>query len=233
MARNSVVFVLSLLVCTSLWAVDHDVSIASIAVGSSKPWQWTVFVKGTSDALAHVKCVQYVLDKTFPNPIRTICNRGAEDRAFASSGTAWGQFTLSATVAFDDGYTHPLGYTLNPQESSLPDVLSGRWKFNAKKSAPGGVQQYRNYSRVGDSIQVSIDGQVDYIIVCDGQVHRTNQQDISCSLTDTGFQGHQEPPSRYFVDEVNGNTLTISTYSDAARTKRVLMLVYEREVPVP
>jgi hypothetical protein len=213
--------------------VDHDVSIASVAVGSARPWQWTVFIKGTSDALAHVKCVQYVLDKSFPNPSRTVCNRGAEDRPFASSGTTWGQFDLSATVAFDDGETHQLHYTLNPQKSSLPDVLSGQWKFNAKKSAPGGVQQYRNYSRVGDSIRVSVDGQVDYILVCDGQVHRTNQQEISCSLTDTGFLGHQEPPSRYFVDEVSGNTLTISTYSDAAHTKSVLTLVYDRDVPVP
>jgi hypothetical protein len=32
----------------------------------------------------------------------------------------------------------------------------------------------------------------------------------------------------YFANEVSGDTLTISEYSDAAHTARFLMLVYDR-----
>ncbi len=223
------------LIGMTLWATDHDVSIASVAVGA-KPWQWTVFIKGTSEALGHVRCVQYALDPSFPNPRRTVCSRGTEDRPFPSSGSTWGPFTLSATVTFDDEKVQELQYTLDPRVTSLPDVLTGRWKFDPKKSSPGCcTQHYRIYSRVGDSIQVSVTAPANYsyIVVCDGQVHRTSHQNISCSFTSDGFQGQQEPPLRYFVDKVTDDTLTISTYEDAAHVKPVLQLVYEREPPGP
>jgi len=117
MARSGAAVVLWLLIVTSLWAADREVSIASVAVGAGKPWQWTVFIQGTPDALAHVKCVRYVLDPSFPNPSRTVCSRGPEDRPFASSGTTWGPFKLLATVTFDDGNVQGLQYSLNPEEA--------------------------------------------------------------------------------------------------------------------
>jgi len=99
-----------LLLGTSLWAADRNVSIASLPVGPGKPWQWTIFIKGNPDALAHIKCVQYLLDSSFPNPSRTVCDQGAEDRPFSSSGTTWGPFELSATVTFDDGTLQQFQY---------------------------------------------------------------------------------------------------------------------------
>lgn len=114
MARNCTASVLSVLLCTSLWAADHTVSIASVASGNANPWQWTVFIKGTSDAIAHVACVQYVLDPSFSNPHRTVCNRGAENEAFLTSGITWGPFNLSATVIFDDKTVQQFQYALNP-----------------------------------------------------------------------------------------------------------------------
>ena len=113
MASNRAALISLLVIGTSLRATDHDVSIASVAVGA-KPWQWTVFLKGTPDALAHVSCVQYVLDPSFPNPHRTVCERGVPDRPFATSGVTWGRFNLSATVTFDDKKVQQLQYTLNP-----------------------------------------------------------------------------------------------------------------------
>jgi YEATS family len=109
-SRASVAFIL-LLIGTSLWAADRNVSIASVAVGAGKPWQWTVFIKGTPDVLAHIKCVQYALDSSFPNPSRTICDRGTEERPFSSNGTTWGPFKLSATVTFDDGTVQQYQYS--------------------------------------------------------------------------------------------------------------------------
>ena len=233
MANNCIILTALLTVVASLTAADHNVSIASVAVGG-KPWQWTVFIHGTPDALAHVRCVQYSLDPTFPNPHRTVCDRGARDRPFASNGATWAQFSLSATVIFDDKKEQHVQYKLDPQAvEQLPDALSGRWKFNQQKSSGTGGM-WRTYSRVGDSVNVSIDKLAGYNLVCDGQVHKNNGQDINCSFNSSGgFQGHQQPPSSYFVDEVSGDTLTISTYSDAAHTKRKVMLIYDRDAPVP
>jgi YEATS family len=125
MVRNRTILVLLLLIGSSLCAADQDVSIASVAVGAAKPWQWTVFIKGTSDALAHVTCVQYVLDPSFPNPYRTVCNRGTEDQSFPTSGTTWGPFNLSATVTFDDKTVQHLQYTLNPDNAQSQPT---RWR---------------------------------------------------------------------------------------------------------
>jgi hypothetical protein len=71
-----------------------------------------------------------MLDPSFPNPFRTVCNRGAEDRPFPSSGTTWGPFKLSATVTFDDGNVQQLQYNLNPQEgNAIPSSIE-----NAKRN---------------------------------------------------------------------------------------------------
>src|ERR1035438_10357055 len=120
MANNCAGLLSLLAIGTSLTAVDHDVSIASAVVGTAQPWHWTVFLKGTPDALSHIKCVEYVLGPSFPNPHRTLCARGAEEQPFASSGTTWGQFDLSAVVSFDDREMQKLQYTLNPQTLAQP-----------------------------------------------------------------------------------------------------------------
>ena len=66
MANRGAGIILILLICASLLAADHNVSIDSLVVGAGQPWQWTVFLKGTSDEIAHIKCVEYVLDPSFP-----------------------------------------------------------------------------------------------------------------------------------------------------------------------
>jgi hypothetical protein len=131
MARSATVLFSLVLIGTSLWAADHDVSIASATVSSGGVWQWTIFLSGSSDALTHVKCVQYVLDPSFPDPYRTVCNRGAEDRPFLTSGMTWGPFKLSATVTFDDKTVQQLQYTVNPQataQSPPTTLLAKGWQ---------------------------------------------------------------------------------------------------------
>jgi hypothetical protein len=128
MSRSAALLFSLVLIGTSAWAGDHNVSIASDAVSSGGVWQWTIFLSGSSDALTHVKCVQYVLDRSFPDPYRTVCNRGAEDRPFSTSGTTWGPFNLSATVTFDDKTVVQLQFTVNPQDNaqSPPTILQAK-----------------------------------------------------------------------------------------------------------
>jgi transcription initiation factor IIF auxiliary subunit len=114
MGRRSILIALAVL-ATSLLAADHNVSISSAATGPAKgPWQWTIFLKGAPDAIAHVGCVTYVLKGNFPNPTRTICSRGSEAQPFKSTGTSWGAFSVSATVTFDDKTRVPLNYAWKP-----------------------------------------------------------------------------------------------------------------------
>jgi len=100
----------------SLVAADHNVSIASTASRSrNDQWKWTVFLKGSTGAVGHVRCVHYVLGAGFPEPSRTVCQSGSPGQPFATSGVTWGSFSLSATVIFDDKTTAQLKYNLNPQ----------------------------------------------------------------------------------------------------------------------
>ena len=59
-----------------------------------------------------VKCVQYTLDPTFPNPERLVCDRGKADRPFALSGQAWGEFEIPITISYVDGRVAHLSYRL-------------------------------------------------------------------------------------------------------------------------
>ena len=220
----------------ALLAADHNVSIAGVATGSGNgQWKWTVFLKGSAEAIGHLRCVQYMLGAGFPDPSRTVCERGSPDQPFSTGGVTWGSFGLSATVVFDDKTTAQLKYNLNPQAvAQATDLISGRWQF-VRQGSSGTGATYRTYRRIGDSLDVFIEGQTHYVLVCDGQVHRTTEgQDISCTFNGgTGFQGHQQPPSSYFVDEVTGNTLTITTWSDAAHSRKTLTLIYNRVAPTP
>jgi transcription initiation factor IIF auxiliary subunit len=113
--RRRVTLISLLLLAMSMLAADHNVSIGSVQTGPAKgPWQWTIYLKGEPDAIAHVGCVQYVLKGNFPNPKRTVCSRGTEERPFSTTGTAWGAFNVSGTVTFDDKTKVPVSYTWRP-----------------------------------------------------------------------------------------------------------------------
>lgn len=63
-------------------------------------WDWTVYIDADPVSLQRIKCVEYKLHKTFPNPVRTRCN--PRDK-FALSSNGWGTFQIKVKVMFDDG----------------------------------------------------------------------------------------------------------------------------------
>jgi transcription initiation factor IIF auxiliary subunit len=77
-------------------------------------WNWTVFLKGSEEALSQVRCVEYTLHPTFPDPVREVCNRGKGPQAFALSATGWGSFTIGVRVFLKNGqlqqFTHQLRF---------------------------------------------------------------------------------------------------------------------------
>ncbi len=83
-------------------------------IPGKKRWDWTVYITGSEADLSHVKCVEYTLHPTFPNPVRTVCNRGFGAAAFPLSTNGWGTFTVGIRIFLKNGRTinlsHPLRF---------------------------------------------------------------------------------------------------------------------------
>jgi transcription initiation factor IIF auxiliary subunit len=75
-------------------------------------WDWTVFIEGDEDQLSQVQCVQYTLHPTFPDPVRTVCERGSGPRAFPLSASGWGTFQITVRIMTKDGKTYELKHDL-------------------------------------------------------------------------------------------------------------------------
>jgi transcription initiation factor IIF auxiliary subunit len=78
---------------------------------SSGYWSWTVFIKAPNDVLDQVKCVEYTLHPTFPNPVQEVCNRGTGP-AFALSARGWGTFQIRIRVLLKNGGVQELTHYL-------------------------------------------------------------------------------------------------------------------------
>lgn len=76
-------------------------------------WNWEIFIEGDKAALDEVRCVKYTLHPTFPEPIQTVCARGAEaGRGFALTQNGWGTFTVGVEITFRDGDIRALSHEL-------------------------------------------------------------------------------------------------------------------------
>ncbi len=75
-------------------------------------WDWTVFILASSDVLGQINCVEYTLHPTFPDPVRTVCQQGSPDQAFAISSNGWGTFTIHIRVIMKNGQIKKLEHRL-------------------------------------------------------------------------------------------------------------------------
>lgn len=78
-------------------------------------WDWTVFIDPRSRDLARIKCVEYTLHPTFPNPVRIVCNMGSVDQPFALRSNGWGTFAIKIRVLMQDGSFRDLTHQLSFQ----------------------------------------------------------------------------------------------------------------------
>jgi hypothetical protein len=104
---------------STLWAQPGQIGAANTAryVGSNR-WDWTVYLLADADTLARIRCVEYRLHETFPNPIRQVCQKGSDDQPFALSTQGWGEFMIYVTVMFGGGQQpHSFGYKLKLVET--------------------------------------------------------------------------------------------------------------------
>ncbi len=76
-------------------------------------WDWKIFLESSDDVLSQVKCVEYTLHPTFPNPIQEICEKGInENQAFVLTGNGWGAFEVKIRILLKDGGVQKLTHTL-------------------------------------------------------------------------------------------------------------------------
>jgi hypothetical protein len=72
-------------------------------------WEWGIRLKGSASMLDRVRCVEYTLHRSFPNPVRTVCTR---QNNFELKTSGWGTFTVQIKVYFQDKTTQTLSHEL-------------------------------------------------------------------------------------------------------------------------
>lgn len=63
-------------------------------------WKWWVWINGPANELDQVDHVVYVLDPTFPSPVRTARDKNSRFRLEAAG---WGEFRIYAKLVHKDG----------------------------------------------------------------------------------------------------------------------------------
>lgn len=72
-------------------------------------WEWVIYIEGATADLDRIRCVEYTLHPTFPNPVRVVCSR--TDR-FQLTARGWGSFTVRIKLILDDGSIRQLSHAL-------------------------------------------------------------------------------------------------------------------------
>lgn len=75
-------------------------------------WDWTVFIKGNKKDLDNVERVEYTLHETFPEPVRTVRERGTDKMAFPLSTNGWGVFRIFIRIFLKSGRIQSLTHDL-------------------------------------------------------------------------------------------------------------------------
>jgi WD40 repeat protein len=81
------------------------------SIGNNK-WNWTAFIKGDRQSIGEIKCVEYTLHPTFPDPVRLVCEPGDPQRPFGLSATGWGTFSIGIRVFMKNGTHEDLRHQL-------------------------------------------------------------------------------------------------------------------------
>ncbi len=73
-------------------------------------WLWGIYIQGPDWLLDRVRCVEYTLHPSFPNPVRLVCSR---DNRFEMQAKGWGTFKIPIKVLFKDGSVKLLEHDLH------------------------------------------------------------------------------------------------------------------------
>jgi transcription initiation factor IIF auxiliary subunit len=129
-----------LILTLSAAAQEISTSNTSRYVGDGR-WDWTVYIRAVPQVLSKIRCVEYKLHPTFPNPVRNVCSLGDPHYPFGLKSNGWGVFEISIKVIFRNSTVrhlrHMLKFEAPPVKDSLPittdniaiEVRTGLWRW--------------------------------------------------------------------------------------------------------
>lgn len=82
-------------------------------------YDWSVFLDEGPATLKKIRCVEYTLHPTFPNPIRRVCD---SRNRFALRANGWGEFTIYVKIEWQDRHitNQPFKLDLHSRVSAKP-----------------------------------------------------------------------------------------------------------------
>jgi transcription initiation factor IIF auxiliary subunit len=72
-------------------------------------WEWGIYIKGTPAEMKRIRCVEYTLHPSFPNPVRLVCS---PDNGFLLTAKGWGTFKVPIKVKLKDGTVREMNHEL-------------------------------------------------------------------------------------------------------------------------
>jgi transcription initiation factor IIF auxiliary subunit len=72
-------------------------------------WEWSIYIKGAPDELRQIRCVEYTLHPSFPNPVRLVCT---SNNRFLLTARGWGTFKVLIKLMLKDGSIREMSHQL-------------------------------------------------------------------------------------------------------------------------
>ncbi len=148
--RGALLGLAALAWASGAWAQEISAANVSRYVGD-RQWEWTVFIEASPATLSRIRCVEYTLHPTFPNPVQRRCQLGDPRFPFGLSTRGWGTFEIAIRVLFSDGREQALKHMLVFAAPAVEQPLSieaanvatelrpGWWEWTIFVRAPDGV----------------------------------------------------------------------------------------------
>ena len=94
-----------------------------VGVRHGQDWyEWAVYVDEPDNVLQQINAVEYLLHRSFPNPLR---RRTDPTNHFFLEASGWGEFPIRITVFFKSGSRLETVYSLNLSKPWEPNLFSG------------------------------------------------------------------------------------------------------------
>jgi hypothetical protein len=116
---RKIALLLSLLFTLSVaTAQSAGVRVDNVFSYRDNGFHWTVFINESTDVLKRIRCVEYTLHPTFPQPVQRRC---AWASRFGLDATGWGEFNIAVKIEWVDGRVTRQTYPLDLHSRSRRD----------------------------------------------------------------------------------------------------------------
>jgi hypothetical protein len=208
-------------------------------------WDWGVFIDGAPEDVAQVRCVEYTLHPTFPDPVRTVCD---SEKRFELSASGWGTFQIAARLLLTDGTVqserHQLTFSSDSGAAASAPSLLGVWRIERwEEPRPPGVLSRLYYKPQIVTGSLDIDKQLDantyqgVMTVQLGRAKVTAVEELEITVADRGavtMLGTVISGNRDWTDDRievtwNGETLTGTARDRHSRDRAATTVRFTRD----